>query len=316
MVTVSVVMPTHNRANLIGEAISSVLDQTFQDFDLHIIDNGSTDNTKDVVDSFDDERLNYFWQEDSGLPADSRNVGIARSGGEFIAFIDSDDLWLSDKLEHQVKAMTTNANCGIVTSNYKYIADHPLHDKAVLRNNVPTGRIFEKLLHKNFICTSMTMVRRAALEKVGVFTLDPQIPCSEDFELWLRITHDFEFEYVPKVGGFYRVHDQNLSKGGASIQILFSQIRTPEKICAMYHLPQKLIDSVMSEHYASQAFHFLRAGTPKSFRHAIRQSAKHGLTMKNVGLFWGHGLLGAERLIRLFNFIRRRGLNPSKSYVR
>ena len=238
MATVSVVIPTHNRADLIGEAIRSVLAQTFQDFDVHIVDDGSTDNTKDVVDSLDDGRLHYFWQENSGLPADARNVGILRSGGEFVAFLDSDAVWFPDKLQHQVSAMKANPNCGIVASNYKCMGDHPLHDQITMRDNIPAGKVFEALLHANFIGTSMAMVRRSALEKVGAFHTDPSIRCAEDFDLWLRIAYHFEFEPIREVGGVYRIHPLNLAKGGASLESIFAPIRVVERIDKMYRLPQ------------------------------------------------------------------------------
>ena len=316
MAVVSVVIPTHNRADLIGEAILSVLDQTFENFDVHIIDNGSTDNTKAVIDSFADDRLHYFWQEDSGLPADSRNVGISRSRGEFIAFLDSDDSWLPDKLERQVEAMRANPNCGIVTSNYTCAGDHPLNGKTTLRKKIPTGKVFEKLLRANFICASMAMVRRSALQKAGVFDPNPSICCSEDFDLWLRILHDFELEYVKEVGGVYRIHASNLAKGGGALETIFSPIRVVEKIGEMHHLPQKLLDSALADHYARQAFHFLRAGDVKSFRESIRQGSRHRMTTKHVGLLLGHALLGANGMIRLFDFIRPLKLNPSNPYVR
>ncbi len=316
MATVSVVIPTHNRADLIGEAIRSVLAQTFQDFDVHIVDDGSTDNTKDVVDSLDDGRLHYFWQENSGLPADARNVGILRSGGEFVAFLDSDDAWFPDKLEHQVSAMRANPNCGIVASNYKCMGDHPLHDQITMRDNIPAGKVFEALLHANFIGTSMVMVRRSALEKVGAFHTDPSIRCAEDFDLWLRIAYHFEFEPIREVGGVYRIHSLNLAKGGASLDSIFAPIRVVERIDKMYRLPKKLMRSALSEHYARQAFHFLRAGDPQSFRQSIRHGARHRVTAKHIGLLLGHALLGTGGLIRFFDFIRHWGLNPSSSHVR
>ena len=316
MPAVSVVMPTHNRADLIGEAIRSALAQTFRDFDVHVIDNGSTDDTKEVVESFGDERLNYFWKEDSGLPADSRNVGIARSRGEFIAFLDSDDLWLPDKLERQVKAMRANPNCGLVACNYARAGEHPLAGRAVLRRSIPTGKVFEKLLYVNFISTSMAMARRSALEKVGLFHIDPAINCSEDFDLWLRITHDFEFEYIEQVGGLYRIHESNLGEGGASARSVLSPVRVVERVHEMYRLPRKLRDSALAEHYAKQAFHFLLMGDAARFRESLRQGARRRWTIKGVGLRLGRALLGTSGLIRLFRFLRSRGLNPGNPYVR
>lgn len=316
MPAVSVVIPAYNQGAFIGEAIRSVLEQTLRDFDVHVIDDGSTDDTKEVVESFDDERLRYFRQENSGLPAVARNVGISRSRGEFIAFLDSDDSWLPDKLERQAETMRANPNCGIVASNFQCLGDHPLGGKVLLRGNVPTGKVFEKLLHAGFICTSMAMVRRSALEKVGAFDADPSIRCSEDYDLWLRITHDFEFEHVEKVCGFYRIHESGITKGADPFEWLAPAARVVEKICETHRLPRKLADSALAVHYARQAFHYLRAGDAESFRGAIRRSARRRMTMPLAGLLLGRALLGANGLIRLFEFLRSRGFRLPHTYRR
>ncbi len=314
MPAVSVVIPAYNQGAFIGEAIRSVLEQTFRDFDVHVIDDGSTDDTKEVVESFDDERLRYFRQENSGLPAVARNVGIARSTGEFIAFLDADDLWLPDKLERQAEAMKANPNCGIVACNFQCLGDHPLGGKVMLRGNVPTGRVFEKLLHANFICTAMAMVRRSALQKAGVF--DPSLRIGEDYDLWLRITHDFEFEHVEKVCGFYRINKQSITEGNSPLVWIPALISVVERICEMYHIPRKLADSALAVHYARQAFHYLRAGDAESFRGAIRRSAGRRMTMPLAGLLLGRALLGANGLIRLFEFLRSRGFRLPHTYRR
>ena len=313
MALVSVVIPAYNQGAFIGEAIRSVLAQTFRDFDLHVIDDGSTDDTKEVVESFDDERLRYFRQENSGLPAVSRNVGIARSRGEFIAFLDSDDSWLPEKLEREVKAMRENLNCGIVASNYKIVGDHPLAGGVGLPRGIPTGRVFEKLLHANFICCISTlMVRRSALQKAGVF--EPSLRIGEDYDLWLRITHDCEFEHVEKVSGFYRIHKQSVTKGNSPLVWMPALISVVERICEMYHIPRKLADSALSAHYARWAFQFLRAGDSKSFRRAIRRGAGHRVTRQIAALWAGNTLLGASGVARLYDFIRSLGFKPPHSY--
>ena len=311
MPLVSVVMPAYNQGAFIGEAIRSVLKQTFEDFDLHVIDDGSTDDTPEIVKGFDDERLRYFRQENGGLSA-ARNAGIARSKGEFIAFLDSDDVWLPDKLARQVRAMRANPNCGLVACNFRHVGDHSFVDKAFLRSNVPTGKVFEKLLHAGFILPSMAMARRSAFEKVGLFDVD--LRRCEDYDLWLRITHDFEFEHVEQVGGLYRVHAASMTKGADPFEWLVPAIRVVEKICETHRLPRKLADSALAVHYARLAFHCMRAGDAKAFREAARRSAGRRMTVPLAGILLGRALLGAKGLVRLFDFLRSRGFGLPHTY--
>ena len=319
MPTVSVVIPTHNRADLIGEAIQSVLDQTFQDFDVHIIDNGSSDDTEEVVRAFDDQRLNYFWQENTGLPASSRNTGIARSQGEFIAFLDSDDVWLPDKLGDQVEAMRMNPARGIVSSNFRYMGerDFPwMNGPALQDRKIPTGRVFEALLHHNFIATSTAMVRRAALDRVGAFNSDPSIRGCEDVELWLRITHDFEYAYVPKTGALYRVHAGNWAQFGVSPDISAHWTKVVEMTCERRQLPRKLRNSALSQRYGSQAWVCLRTGEDESFWKFIREGCRHRVTAKLIGLSLGRVLLGGRTLVRFYHFLRARGIPHPSHYMK
>ena len=107
---VSIIIPTYNRAKLLSRAIKSVLDQTFKDFELIIVDDGSTDNTKGVVEEFQkkDSRIKYIWQENSGAPAKPKNTGIRQARGEYVAFLDDDDEWFPKKLEKQIELFEDN----------------------------------------------------------------------------------------------------------------------------------------------------------------------------------------------------------------
>ena len=112
---VSVILPTYNRAQLIAQAIQSVLDQTYQDFELIIVDDGSKDETEEVVNSFDDERIRYARHEENKGANAARNTGIAMARGEYIAFQDSDDKWLPEKLERQMRIfLITSTDIGVV----------------------------------------------------------------------------------------------------------------------------------------------------------------------------------------------------------
>src|SRR3990170_3250837 len=123
MARVSVVVPAHNHAKYLPVTIRSVLDQTFTDFELILIDNGSTDNTHEVVQRFDDPRIRYFYQKDSGLPANSRNVGINMSRGEWIALLDSDDIWLPNKLATQMRYADEIPTAFFICTNAIYFSE-------------------------------------------------------------------------------------------------------------------------------------------------------------------------------------------------
>lgn len=188
---VSVIIPTYNRADLLPRAISSVLNQTFQDFELIIVDDGSTDNTKQVVEEFQkkDKRIKYIWQENSGGPAKPRNTGIKNSQGEYIAFLDSDDVWLNKKLEIQLNKIGEN-NYDIFFSNW-YFWNPETNQKNKAFNFNPLNNkkdLFKLFVKKNIGWLSTAIAKKAKLEKVGYF--DEKLESSEDYDLWLRFILD------------------------------------------------------------------------------------------------------------------------------
>jgi glycosyltransferase involved in cell wall biosynthesis len=176
-------MPVHNGAAFISKAIGSVLTQTFRDFDLLVIDDGSTDETASVVHSFNDDRVRYFYQGNRG-PSAARNTGIQHSAASWVAFLDSDDYWLPKKLEAQLSVARARPQAGMI-----YCSAHVCGaDGNVLWTYVATveGRPLDRLLVGNCISgsASSVMLRRDVLDAIGYF--DEALPVSEDWELWLR----------------------------------------------------------------------------------------------------------------------------------
>ncbi len=195
MKTVSIIIPTYNREHLLCRAAQSVLDQTYQDFELIIIDDGSTDNTKQVVESFSDERVKYIQHGKNKGGAAARNTGIKAAKGEYIAFQDSDDEWLPEKLEKQMMAFETAApEVGVV-----YVGCHRLENNK--KNLLPSskvaqkeGDIFSALLKENFVAMPAVLVKRGCFERAGMF--DENFSPIEDWELFLRMARDFQFRYI------------------------------------------------------------------------------------------------------------------------
>ena len=190
--TVDVIIPTFNGLPYLKEAVASVLAQTYTDFDLHIIDDGSTDATKAYITGLKDSRIHYHHIPNGG-PSAARNAGIAASRALLVAFLDSDDVWLPTKLEQQVALLKTKPSVGLVYGHQQTI-DETGAVIGTLRAKL-RGHVFSPLLNGNQIIgsASMVLIRRSVLEAVGGF---PEgFAMGEDWELWLRIAHDYEVDY-------------------------------------------------------------------------------------------------------------------------
>lgn len=207
---VSVIMPTYNHARFIGEAIESVLNQTYPNFELIIIDNYSEDNTEEIVASYKDSRIKYLKFRNYGIIAASRNYGIKHALGEYIAFLDSDDWWYPEKLE--VGAHYLN------TSDILY-HDLDVYPKRWKRLKKMRGRYLKKpvfvdlMLKTNCLPNSSVVVKKAVLDKAGGFSEDKSLVGVEDFDLWLKISRITEnFTYIHKSLGAYWMGEDNISK--------------------------------------------------------------------------------------------------------
>jgi glycosyltransferase involved in cell wall biosynthesis len=201
MPTISVVIPAYNAERTILETVASVLQQTFSDFELIVIDDGSRDRTVELLQSIKDERLKVFSYENGGLPV-ARNRGISRSNGEFITFVDADDLWTPDKLELQLAALQQHPEAGVAYSWTSCIDERG----ELLFQYAPTfyeGNVYAQLLIGDFIYSgSNTMIRRQAVESAGEF--DPTFKSCEDWDYWLRLAVRWPFVVVRKHQILYR----------------------------------------------------------------------------------------------------------------
>lgn len=197
MPKISVIVPTYNRADMLLQAIESVFAQTFQDFETIVSDDGSTDNTEEVVRQFG-SRVRYLKNAHSGLPSVARNIALDAAQGKYIAFLDSDDLWLPDKLKTQVDVLDDHPQVGMVFSNAHVIDKHGDRSAHLYlrQGQGQSGKIFLDLLNDNFIITSTTLVRRSALEQVGKFHEASELLVGEDYALWLFIALDWYAQYL------------------------------------------------------------------------------------------------------------------------
>ena len=204
---VSVVMPTFNQAEYIGEAITSVLSQSYSNLELIIIDNYSTDETEDVINSFQDERIKYFKFHNHGVIASSRNYGATKICGEYIAFIDSDDVWEPMKLERQIQHMQ-DKQIVCVSSACKLIGD--TYACGNYLDTVLEGEYrdfgYDGVVLENPVITSSGMVRKDVFLHVGGFDEGKVFRFIEDWEFWLRVAHQGKIRILNEPLIQYRIY--------------------------------------------------------------------------------------------------------------
>lgn len=213
MSRITVIIPTYNRAQKIKKSIRSVLDQTYDDFNLIIVDDCSNDDTEAVVSRISDERIIYHRLSENRGAAGARNVGANLANTEFIAFQDSDDEWLSDKLEKQINYMDEHPDFGMVYGKMRVISSDNTYEfpnEAVLGNL--KGHIYPWLLKRNTVGTPVMFIRKECYDKIGGF--DTNLRCLEDWEFAIRFSKLFEIGYIDDV----LIHSF-LSEGGVSRNI-------------------------------------------------------------------------------------------------
>ena len=198
---VSIILPTYNRAHLLPNAINSVLAQTWENWELIIWDDGSSDNSKDVVMSFDDHRVCYHFGGNKGVAA-ARNQAISRAGGEYLAFLDSDDEWMEDKLLTQIEALQAHPEIDLIFSNFENVnlvqnrrsvnfSDFQEAFEMMTTSVLDSGFLeikhgfLESLTSSNYIATDTVVVKKRVILKSGGF--NESLRNSEDFELWWRL---------------------------------------------------------------------------------------------------------------------------------
>jgi glycosyltransferase involved in cell wall biosynthesis len=213
MPKVSIIIPTYNCAEYITEAVESALNQTFRDFEVIVVDDGSTDNTKLVLDKFI-KKISYIYQENQGV-AVARNNGIVRSTGDYISFLDSDNKWKLNLLAESVPVLETENAVGLVHSGKIRITEDGKIIEGVRRNhNVKylSGYIYHNLLlRKAHINLSSAVMRKNCIDDVGLFDVNlSKIGC-EDRDLFIRIARKYKVKYIDKPLYYGRYRSTSMS---------------------------------------------------------------------------------------------------------
>ncbi|NJN08500.1 MAG: glycosyltransferase [Richelia sp. RM1_1_1] len=267
---ISVIIPAYNAAKTIQETVMSVLNQTFSNLELIVINDGSQDSTLEVLSSIKDSRLQVFFYENAGISM-ARNRGIERASGEFISFLDADDIWTPDKLEAQLTALEKNPQAGVAYSWVDYIDEygnffHPGNHITI------NGSAYEKMLVQNILENgSNPLIRREALTEVGGF--DSSLTPTEDWDMWLRLAQHYDFVTVPSVQILYRISSRSASTN--IVKMENSCLKLIEK--SFKNAPASL--QYLKKNTLSTLYHYL---TFKSLESPL--SRKNGIIA--MGYFW------------------------------
>lgn len=215
---ITVIIPSYNHGKYLGRALQSLLDQTYTNWEVIIIDNHSTDHTESVIKSFSDSRIKFLKIKNNGIVAASRNAGIRSARGTWVAFLDADDWWTKDKLT--ISMSHANQNVDLI---YHYV------ETINKKSNFPRSKIIKSkklkkpilvnlLISGNTIVNSSVVVRKALLEKIGGISEKKELVAAEDYHTWLRIAQfTDQFFCIPRRLGYYLCHDNNLSAKDMSL---------------------------------------------------------------------------------------------------
>jgi glycosyltransferase involved in cell wall biosynthesis len=299
MPTVTVVMPTHNRARLLRRAIRSVLAQTYRDFDLVVVDDASTDDTPDVVAAFTDPRLRYIRLPQNRRAAAARNVGIASSSSRYVAFHDDDDQWLLPKLERQVAALAAAPDdvglclCGhvrISPTGAAYLGGPDWQQKLDFRRGMSSSFAL--------IATPGWLVRRSILERHGVF--DERIRSWDDWELGLRLWRNTRFMLVDEP-----LFVQDRLEGGGMWRNEAVHA-TDMKVILERHEPVWADrPKVLSYHYFIVGRIECTHGNPAEGRRWLRRAIRLDPSNARAWLAWLSSLLGRRAIVAATVALRR-----------
>lgn len=286
---VSVIIPTYQRSNKLKKTLSSVLDQTFENYEILVMDDGSTDNTREVVNSFNDSRINYNWQQNTGGPAKPRNDGIKIAKGDWIAFLDDDDEWTKDKLSEISKKI--NEEIDFIYHDYTSITSNTNLNKSkselVKSSFLRSPKFLDLLLNGNKIGISTVVVRKKLLLQVDSFNENVKIAPCADYNAWLKIARITEkFYYLPKNLGFYNIDEHNMSNQDMTIS---KRLAVKEFLTYLTKKQRERLDAKFN--YLSGSFNYKKKNFEKSINHFL-------VSLKNGSL-----IIKLKSLIRMFQVL-------------
>jgi len=277
-VRVSVVIPTYNYAKHISGAVDSVLAQTYHDYEIIVVDDGSTDDTREVLASYGDS-ISVVYQENGGVSS-ARNQGVLAASGEFIAFLDADDRWVPEKLEKQVAFMDANPQFVMSYTDMSHVAGDRLVNKSYLHENgyhhFGSGRIYEQILQEGFIFTPTVLIKKACFQEVGLF--DPFLATCQDVDMWLRIADRFELGFLDEPLAVRFEHDTNSTKN--TIAYLSNPIRVFSRVMILSEQTgrREIARDRLKNMYFDFGYFCFSSGDMAACRQSMRKSLQLGKT--------------------------------------
>jgi glycosyltransferase involved in cell wall biosynthesis len=283
MPKISVIIPTYNRSGMVKEAISSVLAQTEHDLEVIVVDDGSTDNTRSVIESLNDHRVRYFYKTNGG-PASARNFGLSKARCQFIAFLDSDDLWPTNYLDVMVANLENNQDFGVAYSPITLVYRDGSRIKSYKRPEGKSGWITLDLFKSSFIWIFAAVFRRSVWKD---FYFDEQLnKTSEDSDVLLRLSLCTQFLFIPQVETFHRISTDSISaQTGVDCTRLLALERFYFALGGDKIVPPKIAGRRLSHAVRKVAEHQRKKGAKiaalKLYKYAIRYWPY------DVRLYWG-----------------------------
>lgn len=269
---VTVITPTYNRADFLPEAIEGVLAQTFGDFELLVVDDGSTDNSPEIIADYEarDGRIRSFRQENQGQSV-ARNRALSAARGEFICFLDSDNYWPSEKLEQQIAVFKAHPAVDVIYGDTITI-DKESREKS--RHNMTrySGHIAKWMLRDNCVSMNTAMARRKCFDQMG--GMSGQRRVADDYDLWLKFSAWYQFLYVPEYWAYYRVMDDQISSDKTA------RFDSNE---AIIHDFRRLYPEAVSEHDFNAGFAFFYVRKARYLASVGRKREAFGALFKALG---------------------------------
>lgn len=270
-IKVSVVIPTYNSVKFVTEAIDSVLAQTFTDFEILVIDDGSKDETREVLAEKYGKLIRYLYKENGGVST-ARNFGIENAKGKYIAFLDADDIWLPEKLEKQMRAFAENPKFKAGYTSLRKVTDD-LKPIGIIENERTDSLIEDLLLKGNIVGSPSSVIYLRELFKIsGGF--DKTLSQCADWEMWIRLAIQTDFIFIKEPLVNYRIHASNMSKNASLLEK--DSLLLMEKGFALPELPESLKKKRkkgFAKNYMVLAGTYFHVGQYKDFLRCLWKSA-------------------------------------------
>ncbi len=291
---ISIIIPTYNVSRFIDQTLESIFDQDVTGYEIIVVDDGSTDSTQSVLETYK-ERISYYCQENRG-PAAARNVGIKMAKGKYIAFQDGDDLWPKNKLRLQLELMESHPDVGLLSGDMQRFSGERVNvssmfkkygfDRNFFGDDFYVMDAYRKIyIHGNYIPTGSVILRRNCLEKVGDF--DEGFRHSEDLDLWLRISMQYRLAYSNEIWLLRRDHEINLTTDTESMNMSLNKVLEKHEEQYASYMTKNDIDSnkVISEKLRNTGYLFLISFELRKARKCLIKSLFRGFQTRTF-FYW------------------------------